>query len=159
MIIEIGKYEFWWLMTTELLPCPILHATYDTNGYVRISGNWRGFRISAPEHRVVIEESLARKLRPEEEVHHINGVKDDNRLENLLVCTRREHQEIDGRLERLRARTRTPESRQRMAEAIRSAWACGKYDEQRDHRRSPEWRAKMSAAQRARYAREREARP
>lgn len=48
-----------------------------------------GHEIS--EHRAVAEKALGRKLRSNEEVHHINEDRFDNRLENLEVVTKREH--------------------------------------------------------------------
>ena len=43
------------------------------------------------EHRLIAESVLGRFLKPDEVVHHKNGIKDDNRLENLVVMTFGQH--------------------------------------------------------------------
>jgi hypothetical protein len=61
-----------------------------------------GYVLDGPggyEHRVKIEKTIGRNLDPNEEVHHINGKKWDNKRSNLALMTRFNHQRWHGRLE------------------------------------------------------------
>lgn len=58
------------------------------DGYVMIK-NSQGKYI--PEHRLIMEEYLGRRLEPEEVSHHIDEITTHNVIENLELCLRQTH--------------------------------------------------------------------
>ena len=57
-------------------------------GYLRV--NIDGKRVL--QHRHIMEQHVGRKLTKDERIHHINGIKTDNRIENLeLMMSNQEH--------------------------------------------------------------------
>lgn len=67
------------------------HKTYLENGYIVEYANGNNKNNCIKQHRRIMEEHLGRKLREDEVVHHLNGIKTDNRIENLRVMSRKEH--------------------------------------------------------------------
>jgi len=58
------------------------------SGYIELT---RGEHKYKSEHKLIMETKLGRKLKKEEVVHHIDGNKTNNNLDNLQLMTRSEH--------------------------------------------------------------------
>ena len=55
------------------------------DGYIVLLNPPNDKRYRVLEHRLIMEKFLKRRLKKNEEVHHKNGIKDDNRLKNLQI--------------------------------------------------------------------------
>jgi HNH endonuclease len=90
-----------------------------TSGYVSVRVG-KAHHLSdstgyAYEHRVVAEQKIGRRLKPREEVHHIDGNKTNNSPDNLEVFTIRVHRSIHRR----------PNSKLRLPGQLNPTIICG----------------------------------
>lgn len=103
-------HGYWWLYRPD-------HPRTTINGYVR-------------EHRIVWEEANGRLLRPDEDVHHIDGDRGNNALENLVALTKKQHRAAHHAdpewaaqfSDMLRERYKDPVARAKTSEAIKNVW-------------------------------------
>jgi hypothetical protein len=78
-----------------------MKSTRILNGYILVyvsdhpssmkSLNWEGYIY---EHILVAERHIGRSLSIEEEVHHLNGNRSDNSIENLLILLKSQHTKL-----------------------------------------------------------------
>lgn len=73
-------------------------GTIAQNGYKYITINGK----QVEEHRLVMQRHLKRKLQKNEHIHHINHIKTDNRIENLLLLTNSEHGKLHAKIKQIR---------------------------------------------------------
>jgi len=78
---------------------PIGYKTKDASGYVllKTANGW------VHEHRLIMEHKLGRSLLPGENVHHINGIRDDNSPDNLELWVKAQPRGIRSRDQRTAA--------------------------------------------------------
>ena len=68
-----------------------------SDGYILLykpNHPYKNYKNRVREHRLVMEKFLGRDLMPNEVVHHLDGNKENNKIDNLYLTKICEHQEL-----------------------------------------------------------------
>lgn len=75
-----------WKRSCGCLRAAISQGVIDKNNYRSIEKvGPNGGKIIVLEHRHIVENHIGKKLLPNQNIHHINGLRWDNRIENLEI--------------------------------------------------------------------------
>ena len=94
------------------------HPNANVNGYVA-------------EHRLILEYKIGRLMNKNEHAHHINGIKYDNRPENLELQDSKKHIGFHSSL-----RIHSEETKNKIKESLRNSWKEGKFNKRKQVDRS-----------------------
>lgn len=97
---EVERHPYYLRMHATTYCSPSCYASFRRKGSV----DAKGYAVSSVDgkkrkhHRMIMEQHLGRTLLKNEVVHHINGDKTDNRLENLELVDHTEHSNNHNRI-------------------------------------------------------------
>jgi len=86
--VQIGEKGHNWRGGRIETPEGYIKVLLQSDDFFYPMANTQGY---VPEHRLVVARTLKRCLQSDEIVHHFNGIRNDNRIENLALVTMKNH--------------------------------------------------------------------
>lgn len=114
--------------TAGELDMQIVSRWKNIKGYIEVTYLINGVRKRGREHRILMAMHIGRILEDWEDVHHINKIRDDNRIENLEIICHKEHTKrhsTGNRYLRGKKLNLTEEQRKAQSERMKKQWETG----------------------------------
>lgn len=101
------------------LPDRILSGTIDDKGYVHVRLTKSGLTKLYKIHNLVVRVFLGDYDSNIYDVHHVDGNKSNNRLDNLIILTKEEHRKLHDKLGRKRFTNKFPRIKRKVKRRFR----------------------------------------